>query len=199
MLPFCSPDLFIIQNLWPSNRLHRDVWIAVNVCLHNGPVPGSKAGEGLIFLPSACLSVIRIIGVELGGNATNVKQYIPRIGAVLVHNGALCWTGSPSSEGNAPWREKSAFLLRKRHHRIKPLHSATQLLCTLNKTDGVKKEKFQILSITLISSVSLWGMRCSLPISFLRVKYGAVAGRWVASIAYRLEASGNLQVVLLGK
>lgn len=62
----------------------------MNVCLHNGPVPGSKAGEGLIFLPSACLSVIRIIGVELGGNATNVKQYIPRIGAVLVHNGALC-------------------------------------------------------------------------------------------------------------
>lgn len=50
----------------------------------------TTASEGLIFLPSACLSVIRIIGVELGGNATNVKQYIPRIGAVLVHNGALC-------------------------------------------------------------------------------------------------------------
>lgn len=23
-----SPDPFILQNLWPSNRLHRDVWIA---------------------------------------------------------------------------------------------------------------------------------------------------------------------------
>lgn len=102
MLPFCSPDSFIIQNPWPSNRLHRDVWIAGNICLHNGPMPGSKAGKGLIFLPSVCLSMIRIIRVALGGNATNVKQYIPSISAVLVDNGALCWAGSPSSEGNAP-------------------------------------------------------------------------------------------------
>ena len=60
-----------------------------------------------------------------------------------------------------------------------PLYSATQLLCTLTKTDGIKKEKLQILLTTLISSVSLWGMRSSLPISFLRVymEYGAIAGR----------------------
>lgn len=141
MLPFCSPDLFIIQNLWPSNRLHRDVWIAGNVCLHNGPVPGSKAGEGLIFLPSACLSVIRIIGVELGGNATNVKQYIPRIGAVLVHNGALCWMGSPSSEGNAPWREKSAFLLRKRHHRKEPSLQCYTIVVYTYQNRWYKKRK----------------------------------------------------------
>lgn len=90
MLPFCSPDRFITQNLWHSNRLHRDVWIVGNICPHNGPMPGSKAGEGLIFLPSVCLSMIRIIGVERSGNATNVKQYIPRISAAFVHNGALC-------------------------------------------------------------------------------------------------------------
>lgn len=44
-----SPDPFILQNLWPSNRLHRDVWIAGNICPHNSPVPGSKAGKSLIF------------------------------------------------------------------------------------------------------------------------------------------------------
>lgn len=37
-----------------------------NICLHNGPMPGSKAGEGFIFFPSVCLSMIRIIRGELG-------------------------------------------------------------------------------------------------------------------------------------
>lgn len=59
----------------------------------NSSVPGSEAGEGFISLPSVCLSMIKIIGAQLGGNATNVNQHIPRISAALVHNGALCRTG----------------------------------------------------------------------------------------------------------
>lgn len=78
MLPFCSSDPFILQHLWPSNRLHRDVWIARNVCTLNGLVPGSKAGQGIILLPSVCLSLISIVEVNLSGNAANVKQYVQK-------------------------------------------------------------------------------------------------------------------------
>ena len=69
----------------------RSEW-RVNICL-NSSVPGSEASKGFISLPSVCLSTIKIIGVQPGGNATNVNQHIPRISAALVHNSALCRTG----------------------------------------------------------------------------------------------------------
>lgn len=58
-----------------------------------GAFLSGEAGEALIALPSLRLSATKIIGAQLGGNATNVQQHIPRIAAALVHNGALCRTG----------------------------------------------------------------------------------------------------------
>lgn len=46
--------------------------------------------------------MIRINWVELGGNATNVEQYVLRSSGAIVHNGSLCQMASASSEGNAP-------------------------------------------------------------------------------------------------
>ena len=77
-----------------------------SICPHNGPVPDEP-----YLLPSGCVSLIRIIGVEHCRNATNVKPYMLWISAALAHNGALSQTGCPSLEGNVPLGEIFAFLL----------------------------------------------------------------------------------------
>lgn len=134
------PYLFILPNLWPSNRLHRGVWTTGNVRLCDSPVPGSNPSGGHIYLPSVCLSMIRIIWGELGGNATNVKQYMLRISAVLVHNGALCWAGSRSLEGNVPWREgeKCVFFFYVKEI-LKAIHT---------------------LDVSQINNMKMWTYRC---------------------------------------
>lgn len=63
----------------------------------------SEAGEALITLPSLRLSATKIIGAQLGGNATNVQQHIPRI--TMVHCAGPAW----SQDQNAPLRQKSVL------------------------------------------------------------------------------------------
>lgn len=68
--------------------------------------PGSEAREG--FISSVCLSTIKIIGAQLGGNATNVHQHIPEPVQhlwTMVHCAGLAW----SQDENAPLRPKSVL------------------------------------------------------------------------------------------
>lgn len=92
------------------------VWlISLNMFLATGRAEGlnqggepssSEAGEALITLPSLRLSATEIIGAQLGGNATNVQQHIPRITVItMVHCAGPAW----SQDQNAPLRQKSVL------------------------------------------------------------------------------------------
>lgn len=83
------------------------VWIiSLNMFLAAGRLNQGNVCEALITLPSLRLSATKIIGAQLGGNATNVQQHIPRITAItMVHCAELAW----SQDENAPLRQKSVL------------------------------------------------------------------------------------------